>query len=86
MAYLEPETHAPPDELVLAWQCKKWGALPDEILRQDAGLMRRLSAVDNTYEIFRQRGTAPDVLAWIEDNEEANEHYAKVKKWLMHDG
>ena len=39
----------PPPELKLAWQCERWGALPDKgaYLDQDYVLMSRMTALSN---------------------------------------
>ena len=41
----------PPIELRIAWDAKKWGALPEGggMMDQDYGLMQRMNAVDNIY-------------------------------------
>ena len=38
------------------------------------------------YDVFKQRYEAHDVIKWIEDNEDANEFYANVKRMLSEDG
>lgn len=72
----------------MAWQSKEWGALPETggLLDQPAGLLKKMSMASRTYDIFKARDKAPDVVGWIEDNPEAYEHYAKVKKLLKDNG
>ena len=86
MCYLENKPA--PKELATAWQCKQWGVMPEDggLASQPAGLIRRMSMAYNTYEIFKTRYDAPDVIKWIESNPEANEHYAYVKGLLKEDG
>ena len=38
-------------ELTLAWQCQRWGVLPEAggLLDQPAGLIRKMSAAQNVY-------------------------------------
>lgn len=51
----------PPPELVLAWQCERWGALPEVggVYDQDAVLMQRMASLANVYQVVaRVRGLA----------------------------
>lgn len=42
---------SPPAELKLAWQCKRWNALPEDgnLLGQDYVTMRRMTTLENVY-------------------------------------
>ena len=42
-----------PPDLRLAWDCQRWGALPEAggVLDQDAGLMDRMAALSNVYNV-----------------------------------
>lgn len=45
----------PPRELITAWQCERWHALPagGGLLDQPAGLMERMSTALNVYESWK---------------------------------
>ena len=51
---LEDGKPPPPRELVLSWQLERFQALPDAggYLDQDAGLMYRIIAVSNIYDVL----------------------------------
>lgn len=41
----------PPQELQMVWDCRRWGALPENggILDQSARLLHRMNVVDNVF-------------------------------------
>ena len=49
----------PPPELRLAWQCQRWGGLPDAggIYDQDAELLYRMTALNNVYRVVSRVGS-----------------------------
>jgi len=46
----------PPPELRLAWQCQRWGGLPDAggIYDQDALTLYRMSSLSNVYDTVKK--------------------------------
>ena len=46
----------PPPELRLAWQCQRWGGLPDAggIYDQDALTLYRMSSLGNVYDTVKK--------------------------------
>jgi len=40
----------PPEELWLAWQAKRWGYTPTEVMEQPAGLLTRMAIAWDAYE------------------------------------
>jgi hypothetical protein len=53
--YGETPNGDPPPGLSLALSCRRWNSLPEAggLLDQPAGLLRRLSIVENVYNCFR---------------------------------
>jgi hypothetical protein len=65
-ACAEDPRQPPPPELALAWQCQRWNALPEAggLLDQPAGLVQRMTGVDNVFRIWRDFIHAPNMSAW----------------------
>lgn len=63
---------SPPPELVLGWQLRKWGGLPDVggYLDQDGLLMERLTAIANIYDaVSRVRSMTGAQIHQLSDGE-----------------
>jgi len=62
----------PPQALWLAWQCHRWGSLPEAggLLDQPAGLLQRMSVAENVYNAFVALGRVPagTVAKWVDEN------------------
>jgi hypothetical protein len=68
---VDGESPAPP-ELSLAWQCKRWGCLPDTgaYLDQDYVLLRRMTALSNIYDAYsRYRNLQGTQIHSLSENE-----------------
>ena len=68
-------TGSPPVELEYVWNAKRYGGLPEPggQLDQPAGLLRRMRAVENTYEAWTAYKNQPakDVGMFIKNHKEA---------------
>ena len=60
----------PPPELELAFTCHRWNSLPESggVLDQPAGLLRRMSAVENIYNSFKALEKANDYARFGDEN------------------
>ncbi|MBU2249813.1 MAG: hypothetical protein KKD77_23905 [Gammaproteobacteria bacterium] len=80
----------PPPELELAFQCRRWTSLPEAggLLDQPAGLMRRMTILENIYNAFRGKEEANNLAEWGEKNPQAvkilDSIYA-LRKEVRHD-
>ena len=65
----------------LAFQCKQWGALPEEggLLDQAPGQLEKMDAVYGAYETITSRQNARDVNAWTDANPKRFEYYSYLK-------
>jgi hypothetical protein len=73
----------PPPELIAAWQCQKWGCLPEAggYLDQDYGLMQRMSVLSNIYNtVIRLRNMKGAQIHQLTTPER------RVIKWLLDEG
>lgn len=71
--YGEDGEKAPPPELELAFSCHRWNTLPEAggLLDQPAGMMRRMSIVENIYNAFHGLRQAKDYAKFGDDNPQA---------------
>jgi len=67
---------APPEELWYAWQAKRWGYTPTEVMEQPAGMLTRMAIAWDAYEQaaramqeFKRVPTA-NKAQWMKDNPE----------------
>lgn len=74
---------AAPIALRLAWQCERWGALPEAggLLDQPAGLLDKMAAVSNVYTAFitMQRHTG-NLVALANSNPQVLSTVRKIEK------
>jgi len=66
----------------LAWQCERWGALPEVggVLDQPAGLLERMSLFLNVYNVHKSYYNATNSVEWTKRNPEAWRLVAKVQR------
>lgn len=66
----------PPEELWLAWQAKRWGYTPTEVMEQPAGLLTRMAIAWDAYEKAAramaefERQPTQNKAQWMKDNPE----------------
>lgn len=74
----------PPPELVLAWQCDRWHALPYSggVLDQPAGLLGRMLQLLNVYETMRSwhLRRAGEEKDWIEAHPQGWEIVRQIER------
>lgn len=72
----------PPPLLKLAWQCKRWNALPEAggLMDQPAGLMEKLSVLDNVYSTMQAWARAKNQGEWSTRNPEGWGLVVKILK------
>jgi hypothetical protein len=73
----------PPPELVLAWDVKRWGVLPDQggIRDQRLGDLNRMRAALNAYNVMRDfRDTKLTWVEWMAQNPEGGRLVREVVK------
>jgi hypothetical protein len=71
----------PPPELTLAWQCKRWGTLPEPggLRDQIAGEMERMAAAQNAYDAVRGSLASGDHARWAA----VNPGLDKLLGWIL---
>ena len=60
----------PPEELQLAWQVRRWHALPEPggLLDQPAGLVERMAVAESVYQAVKAWRSAPEWGRWSVQN------------------
>jgi len=67
---------APPEELWYAWQAKRWGYTPTEVMEQPAGMLTRMAIAWDAYEQAARalaefkRVPTQNKAQWMKDNPE----------------
>jgi hypothetical protein len=81
MAFIDGKSPAP-QELRLAWYCKRFNALPEPggILDQPAYLLDKMAMADNIHSAFTAYQNAKDPTAWANANPGAWELVARIEK------
>ena len=82
------ENAPPPPDLVTAWQCDRWGCLPEDgaYYDQDFGLMRRITALSNVYSgVSRLRNSRGEQIHRLTESERTILG-ALVKEGLLFNG
>ena len=76
--------------LSLAWQSKSWNVLPNPggLLDQPAGMVRRMTVLNNVYEAVKAFRAARNVAEWCDQYPDAwnlVQHVLKLRKLLHAD-
>ena len=72
----------PPPELSLAFNCQKWGVLPDAggLRDQRAGIVNRMTAAMNVYEAYSALARSKSLKEWQRNNPAQYALWAKVEE------
>lgn len=72
----------PPRLLVMAWDCKRWGALPEGggLLDQPAGLLGKMATIENVYDAHRGVYGSSNIVEYGKQNPGAISIVGKVRR------
>ncbi len=76
---------SPPHQLAYAWQCQRWGAMPNAggLRDQPVRLMKDMAVMSNVYDAMKgfQRAMHTNIVTWQTANPDAWQIVSFYMKW-----